>query len=188
MGHSHATILWDTLFWDTLARHSCRTLLWFTLAGHSYRKLLWDTLMGHSETLLLRDTLTGHSCGTVGHSCRSLATCRVYTSMFRAPQWHGASQTHFPPRARKSTWPCDITDVIPPHGRHILEKRITGYHQSSRSPATRRLYTSMFRAPQWHGATQTHFPPRPRKSAWHCDITNVISPHGPSHTESKHIT
>ena len=36
----------------------------------------------------------------------------------------------------------------------------------------------MFRAPQWHGATQTHFPPtRPRKSAWCCDITNVISPH-----------
>ena len=38
--------------------------------------------------------------------------------------------------------------------------------------------TSMFRAPQWHGATQMHFPPRPRKSAWHCDIANVISPHG----------
>ena len=36
----------------------------------------------------------------------------------------------------------------------------------------------MFRAPQWHGAAQTHFPPRPRKSAWHCDITNLISPHG----------
>ena len=31
---------------------------------------------------------------------------------------------------------------------------------------------------QWHGATQTHFPPRPRKSAWRCNITNVISPHG----------
>ena len=25
----------------------------------------------------------------------------------------------------------------------------------------------MFRAPQWHGATQTHFPPRPCKSAGH---------------------
>ena len=42
----------------------------------------------------------------------------------------------------------------------------------------------MFRAPQWHGATQTHFPPRPRNSQWHCDITNVISPHGlPIHYE-----
>ena len=38
--------------------------------------------------------------------------------------------------------------------------------------------TSMFRAPQWHGAAQTHSPPpRQRKPAWHCDITNVISPH-----------
>ena len=49
-----------------------------------------------------------------------------------------------------------------------------GYHQASRSPATRLVYTSMFRAPQWHGAMPTHCPPRPRKSAWHCDITNVI--------------
>ena len=53
---------------------------------------------------------------------------------------------------------------------------------------TPRLHTSMFRAPLWHGATQTHFPPRPRKSAWHCDITNVMSPHGPPHTRSKHIS
>ena len=36
----------------------------------------------------------------------------------------------------------------------------------------------MFRAPQWYGATQTHFPPRPCKCQWHCDITNVISPRG----------
>ena len=48
----------------------------------------------------------------------------------------------------------------------------------TRSPATRRVYASMFRAPQWHGDTQTHFPPRPRKSQWHCDITNVLWPHG----------
>ena len=52
------------------------------------------------------------------------------------------------------------------------------HRQSSRSPATRRAYSSVFRAPQWHGAAQTQFPPRPRNSHWHCDITNVISPHG----------
>ena len=57
-------------------------------------------------------------------------------------------------------------------------KHITRYPKLSRSPATRRVYTSMFRAPQWHGAAQTHFPPRPRNSQWHCDITSVISPHG----------
>ena len=39
----------------------------------------------------------------------------------------------------------------------------------------------MFCAPQWHVATQTHFPPRPRKSQWHCNITNVIWPHMSAH-------
>ena len=108
-------------------------------------------------------------------SSRSPATRRVYASLFRAPQWHGTTQTRFPPRAHKSAWHCDITDVIRhtvcPHTR---SNPITRYRQSSRPPATRRVYTSMFRAPQWHGVTQTHFPPRPRKSAWHCDITDVI--------------
>ena len=105
-------------------------------------------------------------------------------------QWHGATQTHFPPRPRKSTWRCDITDVIRhtvcPHTR---SNPVTRYRQSSRSPATRRVYTSMFRAPQWHGATRTHFPPRSRKSAWHCDITDVFSPHGlPTHYRQSYHT
>ena len=39
----------------------------------------------------------------------------------------------------------------------FLRSPITRYRRSSRSPATRRVYASMFRAPQWHGATQTHF-------------------------------
>ena len=34
-----------------------------------------------------------------------------------------------------------------------------------------------------------HFPPRPCKSAWHCDITNVISPHGlPAHYKHSYHT
>ena len=173
-------------------------------------------------------------------------------SVFRAPDWHGATPTHFPSRPRKSAWHCHITDVISPHSlpthykqsyrtippiipltsdtprlhqhasrspvarphanafctkaaqirmalRHqhhecnfaIFRRAVcpdtrsnhnARYCQSSRSPATSRIYASMFRAPQWHGATQTHFPPRPRKSAWRCDITDVISPHGlPTH-------
>ena len=186
MGHSCGTLLWDTLAGD-----SCASLLRDTLVGNSCGTLLWDTLVGHSccGTFLLWDALLGHSCGTL-LSRRLPATRRVYTSMFRAPQWHGASQTHFPPMPLKSAWRCDITDVISPHGPPpTRSKHITRYRQSSRSPATRRVYTSMFRAPQWHGATQRHFPPRPRDSAWHCDITDVISPHGlPTHTRSKHIT
>ena len=65
---------------------------------------------------------------------------------------------------------------------------ITRYRQSSGSPATRRVYISMFRAPLWHGAAQSHFPPRPRKSAWHCDITNVFRHTVCPHTRSNHIT
>ena len=110
----------------------------------------------------------------------------VWTNMFRAPKWHGATQTRFPPRPRKSAWYCDIRDVI----RHTVcphttSNPITRYRQSSRSPATRRVYTSMFCAPQWHSATQ-HSPPR--KSAWHCDITNVIRRAVCPHTRSNHIT
>ena len=76
----------------------------------------------------MEDTLVGHSCGTL--FCDTL-------SMLRAPQWHGASQMHFPPRPRKSAWHC--ADVIPPHGPpHTRSKRITRYQQSSRSPVARR--------------------------------------------------
>ena len=64
--------------------------------------------------------------------------------MFRAPQRHGATQTHFPPRPRKSAWHCDITNVIRhtvcPHTR---SNHITRYRQSSRSPATRRVFTEL---------------------------------------------
>ena len=138
--------------------HSCcGTLLWDTLVvGHSYGTLLWDTL--------------------VGRSCRSPATRRIYTSMFRAPRWHGASQTRFPPRPRKSAWHCDITDVISPHGPPpTRSKHITRYQQSSRSPATRRVYTSVFRAPQWHGATLVHVNPRTRRTAFSANRFPALS-------------
>ena len=52
-----------------------------------------------------------------------------------------------------------------------------GTPKPSRSPATRRIYTSILSFPQWRGLTQTHFPPRQRKTAWHINITNVMSPH-----------
>ena len=46
------------------------------------------------------------------------------------------------------------SNVISPHGlltHYTTSNHITPYRQSSRSPATRRVYTSMFRAAQWHG-------------------------------------
>ena len=39
---------------------------------------------------------------------------------------------------------------------HTRSKHITWNRQWSRSPATHRVYASMFWAPQWHGAAQTH--------------------------------
>ena len=97
-------------------------------------------------------------------------------SMFRAPQWHGATQTHFPPRPRKSPWRSDITGVISTH--RVSQTHPAHQRHAAFTPACFALPRSMFRAPQWHGATQTHFPPRPCASAWHCDITDVISPRG----------
>ena len=68
---------------------------------------------------------------------------------------------------------------------HTLQAKLshdTTNHPAHCSPATRRDYASLSRAFQWHGATQTHFPPRPRKSQWHCNITNIVLPHGlPTH-------
>ena len=54
----------------------------------------------------------------------------------------------------KAAWHCDITNVISPYGPpHTSSKHITRYRQSSCSPATRRVYASMFRASQWRGST-----------------------------------
>ena len=52
MGHSCATLLWDTF-----VGHSCGTLIIGTLAGRS--------CIGHSRGTLLRGTLAEHSCGTL---------------------------------------------------------------------------------------------------------------------------
>ena len=57
--------------------------------------------------------------------------------------------------------------------RHPLEANIA--HDTTNHPAHQRHAAF---TPAWHGATQVHFPPRPRKSQWHCDITNVTSPQG----------
>ena len=147
-----------------------------------------------------------HSCGTllsdilVGHSCGALFGDILDTTNHPAHQRHAAVtpacfalRSGTAPRKRtfhqgranpNGQWHCDITNVASPHclPRHYRSKHVTRYHKSSRSPATRRVYVSLFRAPQRHGATQTHSPPRPRKSQWHCNITNVMSPHGlPTH-------
>ena len=108
--------------------------------------------------------------------------------MLRAPQWHGATQTHFPPRPCKYAWRCDITNTISPHGLPTHWKQ--SYHtippfipltsatprlhqHASRSPAARRHANAL----STKAAHAKALSPRPRKYAWHCDITDVISPH-----------
>ena len=134
-----------------------------TVCPHTHQKQSYHTIPGR-------------------HSSRSPATRRVYASMFRAPHWHGATHAYCPPKPRKSAWRRDITDVtrhtVSPDTHTHRSNPITRYRHSSRSPATRRVYASMFRAPHWHGAAHTYCPPRPRKSAWHRDVTDVISPRG----------
>ena len=52
-----------------------------------------------------KTTVTAHLCPP----CLSTMTRRVYTSRLSFPQWHGLTQTHFPPRSRKTAWHSDIT-------------------------------------------------------------------------------
>ena len=81
---------------------------------------------------------------------------------------------------------AQIPMALPHHERtlatrsvHTLEANIS--HDTANDPAhqRRRVYASMFRqhvsrSPLYHGATQTPFPPRPRKSQWHCDVTKAV--------------
>ena len=151
VGHS-CWSLCRKLFWDTVG-HSSGTLLWVTLTGHSCRTLLWDTLTGHScrktpvghsyETHLWWDTLVGHSSI---HSCGTLLSL---TS--RMPRLHRHLSRHASrsPVARRQsnalpTKAAQIRMALRHHERNFAtrSKHITRYHQSSRSPAIRRAYTS----------------------------------------------
>ena len=46
--------------------------------------------------------------------------------------------------------------------------------------------TSRFPSSPWHGLAQTRFPPRPRKAAWRCDVTDALSPRCVPQTGCKH--
>ena len=182
MGHGCGTLLcssrdsYGTLYlghsiWDSLVGHSCGSLLWVTLVGSSCEALLWDALDTTNHPAHQRHAAFTPACFALpsGTAPRK----RTFHQGRANPNGTATSRT-----SRRHT-------VCP----DTRSKHVTRYHKSSRSPATRRVYASMFRAPQWHGATQTHFPPRPRKSQWHCNITNVASPHGlPTHLKQTYHT
>ena len=105
-------------------------------------------------------------------------TPRLRTHVFRLPM----SWSHNCPRRLQKT-ACDnnITDAISPHCVCVSLTRYDDVTQSlvdtANHPApsdTQRLRKHVFRS-RWHGAAQTHFPPRPRKAAWHSDITDVYN-------------
>ena len=113
-----------------------RTLFWVTLVGSSCGALFWDTL----ET-------TNHPA----HQRHAAFTpaCFAFLSGL-APRKRTFQQGRANPNGTATSRTSRRHTVCP----HARSKRITRYHKSSRSPATRRVYTSMFRAPQWHGAME----------------------------------
>ena len=115
--------------------------------------------MGHSLSgTLLWVTLVGSSCGALLGTLvipqivpLPSDTPRLRQRVSRSPITRHHADALFPPRPRKSQWHC--ADVIC-HTvcSHTRSNPITRYRQSSCSPATRRVYASMFRPPHWHGA------------------------------------
>ena len=140
---------------------------------------MWDTLVEHSY---------GHSCGTLylGQSCRTLLWVTLVGSSCGALFWDTLDTTNHPAHQRHAAFtPACFAlpsgterqaNTLPTQAVQI--PMALRHHERRVATVTRRVYASLFRAPLWHGATQTHFPPWLRKSQWHCDITNVATPHG----------
>ena len=82
----------------------------------------------------------------MGRFCRLPATSHVYTSIFRDSYNDTARRERIFISAKAA------------------QIRIALRYYEFRLSATRRIYTSTAHAPQWRGATQTHFPLRPSKS------------------------
>ena len=161
---------------DTLVGHSCGSLLWDTLVGHSYGTLLWGTLVGRSCRILFWVTLVGSSKllrGTLdatnhpAHQRHAAFTPACFAlPSGAAPRKRTFHQGRANPNGAATSRPYHtIPQIIP------LTSDTPRLHQPvSRSPVARR-----------------HFPPRPCKSQWHCNITNVTSPHGlPIHYKQTH--
>ena len=177
-----ANISHDTTNHPAHQRHAAFTRACFALpcgaaprkrASHQHLAQIRVALRHHERNFATRSAHTleaNISHDTTNH--RSPATRCVHTSVFRAPLWHGATQTHFPPTPRAN-----------PHGTARTKFRPTVCPQKQTYHMIPPIIPLTSGTPRLHRATQTHFPPRPR-----CDITNVISAHGPPHTIEAHIS
>ena len=148
MGHSCGALLSDTLVGHSCGNsrgtQSCGTPLWHCLVKHScetlYSHAFWGTLVGHSS--YLRDT---HSCGKLFWvlSCDTRGAPQTRYNRLNIPNLH---QHAVPPVARicAKAWPHGVPD----NG---------GRRQSSRSPATRQIYTSVLPSPNGAGSHKRAF-------------------------------
>ena len=192
--------------------HSCRTLLWATVVGHSCGTLLWGTLVAYYYYYYYhyyyyyyhyyyyyyyyysccyyyycvndrgkQNRLTAHTlralCQVSKTSVSYETPSKSHTSSFQSERLRRRQRVSRSPVARHhvnalSTKAAQIPMALRHHKRRV---------------ATRPAQT--LEANVSHDATQTHFPPRLCKSPWHCDITNVVPPHGlPTHCTLQHLT
>ena len=110
--------------------------------------------------------------------------------MFRAPQWHGATQTHFPPRPRKSQWRCNITNRrVATRSAHTLEANMS--HDTTNHPAHQRHATftpACFALPSGTAPSKRTFH-QGRANHNGTATSRTSCPHTVCpHTRSKHIT
>ena len=140
--------------------------------------------MGHS---LVWKTLAGYSCVTL--LLGATDSRRFCIGALSLPQWHRHMEMHFSPKPRKTAWRIDIANIIWPRG--ALQTRYSHATPSlvdtASHPAPQRHDEfTLARGPFPYGTDprKRTFPPRPRKTAWHSDITDVIWPHGVPQTTS----
>ena len=101
-------------------------------------------------------------------SSRSPATRRIHTSFFAPP----VARTHENTLSTKAAQNRMNTDVIWPRAQQTRCNNVTPKPHEWTPPIiplpsdTPSLHQRGFLPPIWHGLTQTHFPPTPRKTAW----------------------
>ena len=194
-------LLWDSIS-DTLVGHSCGSLgapqiIPLTSDTLRVRQHVSRSPVAHRHANAL-STKAALILMALRHHERRVATRPVQTleaNMSHDTTNHPAHQRRaaFTPafsrspvaRRHANTLPTQAAQIpmaLQHHERRVAARSAHTEANISQIPiiplTSGRVYASMFRASQWHGATQTHSPPRPREPQWHCNIPNVVSPHG----------
>ena len=118
--------------------------------GQSYGTLLWVTLVGNSCGALFWDTLdtTNHPAHQAHQRNAAFTPACFALPSGTAPRKRAFHQGRANPNGTATSRTSRRHTVCP----DTRSKRVTRYHKSSHSPATRRVYAALFRAPQWRHA------------------------------------